>query len=110
MSERQFRNWCENRADREVEEKVWGEDNPYIEPDRYRDQLVCDRVIYNVESGEVSGNLEAIHFEGGDPSFSGDKIKLRDATWNDMDGDNHGEGSLTVEVKDRGGITLYGWR
>lgn len=117
MSAEEFRDWCNRHDFADLEERVWGEDNPYVEPDRYKDQLVCGgQVVYNKETGEVSGTLEAIEFEG-EPSFRGDRLHVEDATWRDMDGPNNGEGSLTVKPKGRAfddmdpvKFTVTGWR
>lgn len=105
-------------SEKGVEEfSEWCKSNDFADLKDKGNQLVCDgRVKLNKETGEVSGNLEAIDFQG-KPQYRGDKIELKDSTWWDMDEGKSGEGTLTIEPKERAfsdmspvKFTVRGWR
>lgn len=105
--EKDFREWCNKHDFAELEER-----------EGYENQLTCGRrVIFDKESGKVSGNLEAINFHADDFEVNGEKLELTDAWWTDMDGPHGGEGSLTVrpmqsafDNHEPSNFTLVGWK
>lgn len=107
----EFEDWC-RAAGRTPERELRGPDREWMDEEDYYELINCgDRIRYNKKRNAVSGMLEAIEFNGnGSAEVDGRSLEMEDATWNDRDSGDPGDGKLWLDSDGDGNVTLHGFR